>query len=212
MNLFHHEQIYRGKDTLAKIKNFPLVICGAGAIGSNLTENLVRQGFGNLTVIDKDRIEDRNINTQVWTKRDIGALKVNALRFRIFEIVGIDIKTFISTFSVKNRARLISPRAFVVDAFDNSLSRQLLKDFCLKAGIECLHIGFSGDYGEIIWNEDYRVPDDKGEDDCDYPLARNLIMLLTGVASEVIVRFVVSGEKRSYTVTLGDFKVEEYHG
>ncbi|GAH23702.1 unnamed protein product, partial [marine sediment metagenome] len=71
-------------------------------------------------------------------------------------------------------------------------------------------IGFSGDYGEIIWNEDYRVPDDKGEDDCDYPVARNLIMLIIAVTSEVIIKYVVSGIKENYTITLGDFKVERY--
>ncbi|MBA7625003.1 hypothetical protein ES703_32424 [subsurface metagenome] len=211
MNLFHHERIYRGKDTLAKIRNFPIVIGGAGAIGSNLTENLVRQGFGNLTVIDKDRIEDRNINTQVWTKREIGMLKAYSIRNRIFEIAGIEINSVARVLEKRNITKFISPDSFIIDAFDNSQSRQLLKDLCLKAGIDCLHIGFSGNYGEIIWNQDYRVPDDKGEDDCDYPLARNLIMLLTGVASEVIVRFVVSGEKKSYTITLEDFKIEEYH-
>lgn len=212
MNLFHHEQIYRGKDTLAKIRNFPIVICGAGAIGSNLTENLVRQGFGNLTVIDKDRIEDRNINTQIWTKREIGMLKAYSIRNRIFEIAGIEVDAVSRALEKRNAAKFIKFPSFIVDAFDNSKSRRLLKDFCLTACTSCLHIGFSGDYGEIIWNQDYRVPDDKGEDDCDYPLARNLIMLLTGVASEVIVRFVVSGEKKSYTITLKDFRVEEYHG
>lgn len=213
MNLFHHEQIYRGKDTLAKIKNFPLVICGTGAIGSNLTENLVRQGFGNLTVIDKDRIQDRNINTQVWNRWEIGTLKAATLHKHIFEITGIEIKAIPKSLdSEKKFKKFVPERVFlIVDAFDNSASRKLVQNFSRRYLADCLHIGFSGDYGEIIWNEDYRVPDDKGEDDCDYPLARNLITLLTGVASEAIVRFVVSGEKKSYTVTLGDFKIEEYH-
>jgi len=210
MTFLHHEQIYRGKDVLDKIKTFPLGICGVGAIGSNLVENLVRQGFGNFTVIDKDRIEERNINTQIWTLRDIGALKTNVLKYRAFEIAKININSFAKTLETRNQAKLISPDALIIDAFDNSKSRQLLKDFCLKAGIDCLHIGFSGDYGEIIWNEDYRVPDDKGEDDCDYPLARNLILLLVAVASETIIKYVVSGIKENYTITLKDFNVERY--
>ncbi|GAI21765.1 unnamed protein product, partial [marine sediment metagenome] len=156
---------------------------------------------------------DRNINTQIWTKREIGMLKAYSIRNRIFEIAGIEINSVARVLEKRNIAKFISPPldSFVVDAFDNSKSRRLLKDLCSTTCTSCLHIGFSGDYGEIIWNEDYRVPDDKGEDDCDYPLARNLIILLTGIASEVIVRFAVSGEKKNYTVTLGDFKVEEYH-
>lgn len=217
MNLFHHETIYRGKDTLAKIKNFPLVICGAGAIGSNLAENLVRQGFGNLTAIDKDRIEDRNVNTQIWTKRDIGAVKVEMLKSKLFEITGIEIETIYKELKIEKQARrLFRDARLIVDAFDNSKSRRLIKAVCSTDPIfgsdcsDCLHIGFSGDYGEIIWNQDYRVPDDKGEDNCDYPLARNLIIFLTGVASEVIVRFVTKGEKKGYTITLEDFKIERY--
>ncbi|GAI60726.1 unnamed protein product [marine sediment metagenome] len=211
MNLFYHEQIYRGKDTLAKIKNFEIVVCGAGAIGSNLVENLVRQGFGSLTVVDKDRIEDRNINTQVWTKKEIGALKANALKFKMFDIVGIEIISLPKELGPKARRRgLFRSRELIIDAFDNSKSRRLVKELCLEAHAPCLHISFSSGYGEIIWDEDYRVPDDRGEDDCDYPLARNLIMLLVAVASEVIIRFITKREKKNYTVTLNDFKIERY--
>lgn len=211
MELFHHEQIYRGKAILDKIKNFPMVICGAGAIGSNLAENLARQGFTHLTVIDKDRVQLHNINTQVWTHRDIGAQKASILRYRIFEITGAEIAGVTKELDSKTKfKRFVKERvSLVVDAFDNSKSRQLVKDFCLEQILDCVHIGFSGDYGEIVWNEDYRVPDEQGEDDCDYPLARNLIMLLVGAASEVIVRFITQGRKDSYTLTLKDFKIKQ---
>jgi len=218
MNLFHHEEIYRGKGTLAKIKDFPIVICGVGAIGSNLAENLVRQGFANLTVIDKDRIEDRNINTQVWTKREIGMLKVATLKYHLFEIMGIEINS--SDKELKNMAKFknllperLSPvNGLIIDAFDNSRSRLLIKETCsdFHFPYNCLHIGFNEGYGEIIWNEDYRVPDDKGVDDCDYPLARNLIMLLVAIASEVIIKFIDKQKKENYTITLKDFRIEKY--
>jgi len=212
MNFFHHEQIYRGKDILAKIKDFPIVVCGAGAIGSNLVENLVRQGFANLTVIDKDRIEDRNINTQVWMKKEIGALKANALKFKMFEIAGVEITSVPKWLdSGKKFKKFVKERCYlIIDAFDNSKSRRMLQEFCREQLVDCLHIGFSGGYGEIIWDEDYRVPEDRGEDDCDYPLARNLVMLLVAVASELIVKFIDKREKENYTITLRDFKIRKY--
>lgn len=210
MSFFHHEQIYRGKGTLDRIRDFPIAICGAGAIGSNLAENLVRQGFGHLTVIDKDRVQDRNINTQVWMRQDIGSLKVNTLRFRLYDVAGIEIRPIPKELNLKSKARSLFGGCYlVVDAFDNSKSRQLVKAMCNEEEIDCLHIGFSGEYGEVVWDEEYSVPAEKGEDDCDYPLARNLIMLLVGVASEVIVRFITERRKDSYTVTLGDFKVQQ---
>ncbi|GAI02622.1 unnamed protein product, partial [marine sediment metagenome] len=129
----------------------------------------------------------------------IGALKTAILQYKLYEIAGIEIQAMAKEIdSVKKLLRSVLfpgiliafPTVLIIDAFDNSKSRQLVKEFSdkEKSNYSCLHIGFSGDYGEIIWNQDYRVPDDKGEDDCDYPLARNLIMLLTGVASEAIVR------------------------
>jgi len=212
MNFLHHEQIYRGEETLKKIKVFPLGICGAGAIGSNLVENLVRQGFRNITVVDGDRIEERNINTQIWTLKDIGALKAQTLGYRTFEIAKTVIKPVSKMLNQEKQfKKFFTERVFLmIDAFDNSKSRQLVKDFCEKAKIACLHIGFSGDYGEIIWGENYRVPNDKGEDDCDYSLARNLILLLTAVASEVIIQYVVDRIKENYTITLRDFCIERY--
>ena len=50
---------------------------------------------------------------------------------------------------------------------------------------------------------DYRVPCDVGGDACDYPMARNLVMLAVAVASESLVRFVrrdrEGGRSRSAT-------------
>ena len=47
---FHHEQIYRGADSLARLSAVRLTLCGAGALGSHLADNLVRQGFVALKV------------------------------------------------------------------------------------------------------------------------------------------------------------------
>ena len=51
------------------------------------------------------------------------------------------------------------------------------------------------------------MPQDVAGDVCDYPLARNLILLAVAVASEVIVRFVLEGERKDFSVTLRDFAI-----
>jgi tRNA A37 threonylcarbamoyladenosine dehydratase len=43
------------------MQNFPVTFCGAGAIGANMAENLARTGFTSLTIIDRVRIEQRNL-------------------------------------------------------------------------------------------------------------------------------------------------------
>jgi molybdopterin-synthase adenylyltransferase len=66
----------------------------------------------------------------------------------------------------------------------------------------------AADYGEVIWNEHYRVPSDTQADICDYPLARNSVMLTVAVTCEVITQFVVTQVQRDYTLTLKDLNVQ----
>ena len=51
------------------------------------------------------------------------------------------------------------------------------------------------------------MPSDAGEDICDYPLARNLVMMTVSMLAEVAIGFVVTGERRGYALTLGDLKI-----
>jgi molybdopterin/thiamine biosynthesis adenylyltransferase len=95
----------------------------------------------------------------------------------------------------------------VIDTFDNSKSRRLVQEQCRALQLSCLHVGLYADYGEVIWDEHYRVPGDVGGDVCDYPLARNLVLLVIAVASEAVVRFALKGVRHDLTVTLRDFAI-----
>ena len=107
-----------------------------------------------------------------------------------------------------NAAQLLRDTSLVIDTFDNSVGRQAVQDYCKNAQIPCLHVGLERDYAEVIWNDIYRVPSPTNDDVCDYPLARNLVMLTVAVACEVIINFVASEQQQSFTVTLGDFAVK----
>jgi hypothetical protein len=64
----------------------------------------------------------------------------------------------------------------------------------------------------VIGDERYRVPQDVAGDVCDYPLARNLVLLVVAVASEVIIRFALTGIRQDFSVTLGDFAIRPLEG
>ncbi|MEW6213126.1 MAG: ThiF family adenylyltransferase [Acidobacteriota bacterium] len=207
---FYHEFLHRSDSTMRRMRDLSVAVCGAGALGANIVENLARQGFARLRVIDLDRIEERNLSTQPYYASDIGAFKAKILANSIYRALGVRIDARAEELTAANAAKLLNGIDLVIDAFDNSASRQAVKDYCDGAGVACLHVGLANEYGEIIWNEIYRVPSDAGQDDCDYPLARNLVMMTVAVASEVIARFAATGEKQSFTVTLGDFAVRPY--
>ena len=54
------------------------------------------------------------------------------------------------------------------------------------------------------------MPQDVAGDVCDYPLARNLVLLVVALASEVLLHFVLDGARQSWSVTLRDFAVRPW--
>ena len=208
MNTLVHEEKFRGEALLKKMAEQEFIICGVGAIGSNLVENMIRQGFKKFTVIDFDRVDDHNRHTQTYGRREIGQLKVMALRNKMHEMMGVQIETVSSKLEATNIKKIFKPGAIVVDGFDNSESRRLVTGYCDSNKITCLHAGLYKDVAEVHWNGGYRVPDPvKGLDVCEYPLARNNILMAITVATEVLIRYLDKGVCENYAITLGDFKI-----
>jgi molybdopterin/thiamine biosynthesis adenylyltransferase len=205
---FHHEQLHRSAELMRRVKDLRVAVCGAGALGANLAESLARQGFAALRVIDRDRVEERNLSTQPYYAADVGAFKAKMLANSLYRALGVKLDARIEELSGANAARLLDGMALVVDAFDNSAARLAVKRFCESAGIYCLHAGLAAGYGEVIWNEGYKVPSPAQDDLCDYPLARNLVMLTVAVTCETIIRFVATDERRNFTITLDDYAVQ----
>jgi len=210
MNFTTHEEEYRSKELLNKIENAPIIVCGCGAIGSNLIDNILRQGFKNITVIDNDRIEDHNRGTQLWNIREVGRLKTDAMKNRAFEATKAVVTSVPKKLTEDTIKKLIPKKgsSIVIDTFDNSEGRGLLYEHCKNIKVPCLHTGLFQDFAEIIWNDTYIVPSNpQGMDVCEYPLARNIILLCIAVTSEVLIRYIDKGVKENYMITLKDLKI-----
>jgi molybdopterin/thiamine biosynthesis adenylyltransferase len=204
---FHHETLYRGPDALARLAAARIAICGAGALGSHVADGLARLGVQHLRVIDRDRVEQHNVSTQLHGESEVGLFKVEALRTRLFRAAGIEIDALRKELTANNAPTLLKNVDLVIDAFDNAAARQAVQAHCHAAGTPCLHAGLYADYGEVIWDPQYRVPRDVGGDTCDYPLARNLVLFTATVAVECVVRFFITGVRDSWSLTLADFAV-----
>jgi molybdopterin/thiamine biosynthesis adenylyltransferase len=208
-DLYLHEGIYRGQQALEKLGQQPVTLCGAGALGSLLADNLARQGFRHIIAIDDDRVELHNVGTQLYRQEDVGAFKVDVLRGHCFRAAGIEINTFNKRLTQDTTHKFLRSASLVVDTFDNSSSRQLVSEYCLKNSIACLHLGMNADFGEVHWNEAYRIPKDVvAMDVCEYPLARNLILLVVAAGSEAILRYALEGHQENYSITLKDLCIQ----
>lgn len=207
MSYFYHEKLYRNADLWSKIENTMITICGAGALGANIAENLARMGFRQIRLIDRDRIEERNLSTQPYFRSDIGAQKARILANGIYRALNIKIEAIIQELTSENAEKLLT--GIVLDCFDNSASRQVVREACVDSNLECLHVGLANGYAEFVWNESYRVPSSAQDDICDYPLARNLVLLATAIASEKLLEFLATGSRKNYSLTLNDLRIEE---
>lgn len=63
-----------------------VLVVGAGSVGSNAAEMLVRSGVRRLTVVDFDTVEPANLSRTVYTGDDLGRPKTDALRDRLSAI------------------------------------------------------------------------------------------------------------------------------
>ncbi len=61
-------------------------IIGCGSVGSTLGELLARYGLKNFELYDFDKVESKNIANQMFRDKDIGRLKVEALKDIMTEI------------------------------------------------------------------------------------------------------------------------------
>ena len=205
---FLHERLYRGPAVIERLAAARIALCGAGALGSHLADNLVRQGARHLRVSDRDRVEAHNVGTQLYDEGEVGAHKVDALRSRLFRAAGVEIEATAKALDERNVAKQLRDAELVVDTFDNSASRGLVTQHCRATGTPCLHLGMNAGYGEVRWNEGYQVPADVvGPDVCAYPLARNLILVVVALGGEAILRFLADGAREGYSFTLRDLAI-----
>jgi molybdopterin-synthase adenylyltransferase len=203
---FFHEERHA---SLAAFADKPITICGAGALGGNLTETLARMGLSRIKLIDKDRVESRNLSTQPYNRAEVGSPKARALANALYRAVQTKLEPVVIEVTAGNAVNLLRGSALVVDAFDNRAARSAVSGAARMLQVPCLHIGFSADglYGNGLWEPGYQVPHEVPGDPCDYPLTRPLALQLTSLAARAITDFFRIGKAMHFELTWNDAKV-----
>lgn len=206
---FFHEERHA---SLAPFIDRPITVCGAGALGGNLADTLARMGFARLTVIDRDRVETRNLSTQPYSRAEVGAPKARALATGLYRAVQAKVEPIVAELTAGNATRLLDRSALVADTFDNSAAREAVSVAARARDMPCLHVGVGADglYGSGIWEPGYQVPRDAPDDPCDYPLTRPLALVLAALAARAITTFFADGQRRDFEVTWSDLGVHQY--
>lgn len=113
-----------------KIKTKKIVIIGCGGVGSPLAELLVRGGFLNIVLIDFDKIDETNLNRQIYFEQDLGKIKSFALKEHLLKIdKNAKIQVFEEKISEKNISKVCTGSDLIVDATDNFKIRKIINDY-----------------------------------------------------------------------------------
>lgn len=204
---FFHEERHA---SLARHTSSLITICGAGTLGGNLAETLARMGFTRLRLIDKDRVEMRNLSGQPYSRAEVGAPKARALANLLYRAVQAKVEPVVTELTASNAHDLLNGSAVVVDAFDNHLARAAVSLAVRSFAWPCLHIGFSPDglYGSGIWEPHYQVPRATPGDPCDYPLTRPFALALSALAARALTDFFLLDLRYEFEMTWNDLNIQ----
>jgi len=140
-----------GQEGQEKISKANIAIIGMGATGSNSAELLARAGIGSLTLIDRDIIEESNLQRQtLFRESDISLPKAFVAKEKLEKINSkIKIKAYFKDINYKNIEELKKPD-LILDCCDNMQTRFLLDEYCYKNNIPWIYTGIIESTGMLF--------------------------------------------------------------
>ncbi|MCQ6274542.1 thiazole biosynthesis adenylyltransferase ThiF [Bacillus sp. V3B] len=140
-----------GKEGQDKIGSKHVLIIGAGALGSANAEMLTRAGVGKLTIVDRDYVEESNLQRQqLYTESDVEQKlpKAAAAEKRLKEINSdVAIESFIGDANPEKLAQLAQGKDLIIDSTDNFETRLAINDISQKMNIPWIYGACVGSYG-----------------------------------------------------------------
>ncbi|HEY0171331.1 MAG TPA: ThiF family adenylyltransferase [Pyrinomonadaceae bacterium] len=130
------------------------LVVGCGALGSAQVEMLARAGVGRLRVVDRDFVEESNLQRQtMFTERDARERtpKAVAAARRVAEINSeVECEAEVADVNQSNVERLVEGCDVVLDGTDNFATRFLVNDACVKQGVAWVYGAAVGSYGVTL--------------------------------------------------------------
>ena len=139
---FQRLKILIGEENFSKLASSTVAVFGIGGVGSFAAEALARSGVGHLILIDKDDIDETNINRQIHAlSSTVGRSKVSVMRERILDInPAAQVDTIQKFFLPDSTSEdfFICRYDYVVDAIDTLTAKIFLVEECVRRGIKII--------------------------------------------------------------------------
>ena len=119
------------EDSRPALRRAKVAIIGCGGLGSNVAAMLVRSGIGELTLIDFDRVEEDNLNRQMFFRDDIGRLKSEALADILRRIdPAVRLGVVVERVTAGSLVALVQDADVIVEAVDTAGDKAMIVNTC----------------------------------------------------------------------------------
>lgn len=140
-----------GREGQEKLRTAKVVILGCGALGSAQANLLARAGVGKLRIIDRDYVEESNLQRQILFDESDAAQrlpKAAAAERKLKQINSeVLVEGVVEDAQPRNIEALVSGSDLILDGTDNFETRFLLNDTAVKLGVPWIYGAVVAAYG-----------------------------------------------------------------
>jgi len=183
---------------------YKITVVGLGALGSHLIL-LARNWGASWTVIDFDRVESKNIQSQFHSRQGMGKHKVAALKAAMQGLFGLQMIGHTVKLGTTNRDHMLKGADLIIDCTDNFEARDIIQTAAAAFDIPCLHgcLSADGTFARVIWSELFDPDEENTEGEATCEDGRNLPFHSQAAAliAQVAQKFLETGKKESYQLT-----------
>jgi len=183
-----------------------ILLCGCGALGSQIALHLARHEI-EFVLVDDERVEEANIATSAYGQQHVGMLKVQALSAMLWQKCRCKADILAATITDPTAIWLTASKPnLVIDTFDNASARSITCELYWFHGFNVIHAGVSADRtGEILWNKDYKLPTVRVPRDhnpiCTHELGASILRFTAALCANIVEDWIEMGNERSVVIT-----------
>lgn len=151
-----------GPEGQARIRASSVAFVGVGAVGAAAAEGAARAGFGRLTLVDRDVVEESNLSRQtLFTEEDAARVepKAEAAARRLRQIDSrLLVAGVVAELDHRNALEILRGHELVFDGSDNFETRLLVSDASSALGIPSVYAACVGAEGRVAASVPGRTP------------------------------------------------------
>jgi len=158
MDRYHRQKLLpqigaAGQNRLSEAR---VLLIGVGALGCTVADQLVRAGVGQITLVDRDVVDETNLHGQILFN-DLSAItaeaKVSAAAKQL-RLINADttIDALASDVTSQNISHIVDTHrpTLLIDSTDNAESRYLMNDTAIRSGLPLVYGGCVGTEGRVM--------------------------------------------------------------